>query len=621
MFISFSLQGTSATSPSDSVAHSPTKMFESYKEAHQYHLSFTNESVERARPNVLTLELPTRQEKRYIMIRSRADYLRIKGDFEYNIESYGLLSFDTESKNVPGEPWDTLVSVLVGAFDQWVVDFSVKDLRREAAKENYTLRDRLSDLLPRSLVRLLRDDRIMKVGSNLGKDTVTAAEDYYLEIRPVSDVQFLHQQAEEDVFGTNTGRHGLGQICFDLFGCDYKPLDDSKYYSRYGVDRPEPWRPFSSAKRLYQWREPLRTFDFIYRAADANIPIALIVKVTWYGLKHHLFSRDLVMGPQKGLFRAVARMCLATGAPFTTKSGARSVMSIWQKKGGFFEGLGGEGDDTQDSRYRAVQTTSPSSIACPDVEVPATLRVPSTLVVGPTEVERVSADDVEEMDTAKAPENSEEIVQMDETLPRYQRRPFNKKLSRHAAGTRFEGRIRGQRNKAHNCYAQRPLIGEHCSFCGSSTHSNLNAKGQVLCKARAMFTRDKAAGLKKNACDYNHCSEPDGHLIRVCPSLASRCGRCWIRGHESKSCPGTQENSERDEKLQVLRAEFEKWADSHVLLAKRHEVVAWSFHAVRRSCPESVTNAELMSKSPSEAERFLAQFKPGPAHSKHAARK
>ena len=101
----------------------------------------------------------------------------------------------------------------------------------------------------------------------------------------------------------------------------------------------------------------------------------------------------------------------------------------------------------------------------------------------------------------------------------------------------------------------------------------------VLGEHHTSITIQQACDPANLTCVYVRCSNPAGHLVKVCKELNHACSGCRMRGHFRANCPvptfaGTADVNNRAQISQALeqcRADFEQYANLHVNGSRRFE--------------------------------------------------
>ena len=171
-------------------------------------------------------------------------------------------------------------------------------------------------MLPETVVEVLADPRVFKVGSDILRDAQHDEHYFGIKVFPVFDTQQIHAQVEAELSPTKgLEGHGLGRISFDIFKSDFKPKTAKKYRQKYGTSQPRAWREHAHFS-VYEWRKPLSNYARQYRCLDALTPLSLLSWILQHRLQTNLLPRPLVKGPLRDLLKHTASL----GEPYYTAS-------------------------------------------------------------------------------------------------------------------------------------------------------------------------------------------------------------------------------------------------------------------------------------------------------------
>lgn len=549
--------------------------------------------IERFRPHTSRGSLTPEMEEHYHRIASYEDYVSLGKQMEQEIETHALCTWDIEETLHLSDPWLKKEGMLIGTLGG-VYDLDVMALKREARCEFNGSQD-WREILPISLVRLLENSNIAKLGSAIATDAFGELK-FGLHVKGLYCTQELARLAAENHSPSReeyaTGdRTGFSRISTDVWGFSYKPNE-----RQFPV--PRAWR---CTHNLYNWTKPLTPFARLYRFLDGVIPLVYLAWLLKRGLAMEDLPTHLCKLPMSLLLRTLATPAEVECSHRRNKKNELRPVSIRVGQGELFDAVAAlpnpsarepEEDEVehrvederqvkvrhQDEDKHQVEVESQVLVEYESEdedesrgnEAEKTLEVKHGHTTLKLRLEResppnhyaVTDDDIEQTKRAILRELAGRAAQIPND---------GKKRGRTIPGTCF----RHNKAKRENNYKRlQPLILRHCSFCGLSSHSKRANNGTILCptyrvQMRAIVLHEKAP----YACDYVHCSNPLSHLTKVCPDLAGRCTNCRQRGHDKSRCPGHVEAA-----LSSMRDEFEKLADNHVLLADRRKNPEWGFH-------------------------------------------
>ena len=567
-------------------------------------LEIFNDHIIKCKPDYQTHKLTGHLRDNYFHIKTLAEFKAVEEQFVDAVGRFCVVSFDTECRRGVENPWDALESYLIGTYDGSTFDFSIPDLRKEALEQQRLTFGDLATVLPSTVTQALEDRRIIKLGSDAGRDAFQD-EDMGLNVGPLVCTQVLHglvdgmSPSNDLVSGAPGTCNGLGRIAYDIFGVTHK-IDTKRF------DQPKAWRKHARFT-LYDWAKPLSEYTFLYRALDAALPLLLLSWTLRSFIDEHLVSKELVCGKFNELLHAVAKPALVKGVPFwtrgTAKNASRCVGKICRIGTGSLPEVLASADpgETRETRKKEADQAEKEGgldeLSDDEVlEVQIVEEEEEELVVdavGGMEVvqedeevvvlevkERAEANEAVltsldlQLTTEEMGENGMERSEEEDPTVNLKRRK-DKRMKRRAPKSSFKY-AKGIRED--NKYKFKPKLHRWCSFCAKTTHSRRDRDKKPMCPAfrRHLRTIVRQQPVEQE-CLYKHCDNRTEHRTNACPVLASRCETCWLRGHQAKQCLRSAEAQRR------FLQDFEEYADCHPLLRHRFQEPAWGFFRVKKT--------------------------------------
>ena len=620
---------------------------EEYTERRRELLQSFDAHIEQCRPDPTTPELTKVLKERYHYIQSYAQWREVEEGFASAVLEYGVISFDTESQRLVKDAWAGLDSYLIGTYSGDIYDLSIPDLKRESAKEGRLEQGNLASVLPITVVRVLEDRKVLKLGSDAGRDALQD-EELGLHIGPVFCVQILHglvndiSPSQDLVSGAPGQCNGLGRQAFDIFGMTHKEKV-GKFF------QPAAWKPHAHYK-IYDWRKPLSGYAFLYRALDACLPMVLLSWILKNYLESHQIAKALVCGPLKTLLKTVAKPAKAKGSWFFSKAKAgsvsRPIAQTYRKGTGRLPDVL-ESDDPEENRQtreaevEEVESKKKESGASECAVVSEQLlrsddgldeeNSRQVVLIDEESEEEMMTDAIGQVEVPNEEDattvitvesechpNGEGLTSQDLQMIREElnqteaveevsapanslRRRRGKRLHlRRSWDSKFK-RANVEKRKD-NKFRFRPLLHKWCSYCGRTTHSKRDKNRRPICQAfRRQLSQLVQQKPADEECMYGWCKSRTGHRTGVCPVMSSRCRTCYLRGHEEDECHQDPFSLERYKK------EFELHADQHPLLSQRREEPAWGFFYIKNGQNVSYTYSQLLEMPVQEAIKRLKE--------------
>ena len=574
-------------------------------------LEIFNYHIDNCRPDYSTHKLTGHMKENYHHIKSLEEFREVEEKFADAVCRFCVISFDTENKRLVENTWDGLDSYLIGTYDGSTYDFSIPDLRAEAARQDRLVYGDLATVLPCTVTHALEDRRILKLGSDAGRDAYQD-EDMGISVGPVVCTQILHglvdgiSPSNDLVSGAPGTCNGLGRIAYDIYGVTHK-LDVKRF------EQPSAWAKHAKLQ-LYDWKRPLSEYARLYRALDASLPLLLLSWILRSFVDEHLVSKELVCGRFDKLLHAVAKPALAKGVQFWTKGSAqkpsRSMGKTCRTGTGTLPSVLESHDPNESRLTRKIEAEEEEEQGLSDNPEEEEQERKVVLVSEEEEEEEMIVDAVGELEVAREEEEAVDIAVESHSRPNEAcltsldlqltteelagtednptepqisikrktirlRNSGAKHRSRRAKDTKFRRATRLQIEK--NKYKFRPLLHRWCSYCARTTHSKRNSQNQPICPAfRKQLRKIVRQEPLETECLYRHCADPTGHRTSACSTLAGRCQRCYLRGHKERECADGKAAQEK------FLEEFEKFADAHPLLCKRHNDPEWGFFYITK---------------------------------------
>ena len=342
----------------------------------------------------------------------------------------------------------------------------------------------------------------------------------------------------------------------------------------YGKPRPRAWRSFTNPLKLYQWTEPLKDFQLLYKYLDATVPLCLLAYVAKAGLEMRLLP---LQSELKTLLQIVVSPFRVSGRWIATKKSKRDhVASQLLGDGVLFPPASAaedvdtdeEGDvllHPDDDELALVDSGQAEAVAEPMTE-PPTRQIQVVDQADPLGI-GASEEDLVYARTHLNPETGPDSYTYKRTAAGCVKR------RRHCPTSTFT--FHHKKIVSENSQLPEPKMFRRCTFCGSSTHSKRDKEGQPACKSfRSQLQLAAFNQAIPDLCTYTRCKAGrKSHTTSACPTLLCRCYSCHLRGHSSGDCPGNNAQA-----LEEFKAAFESFADQNALLKRRFVEPSWGFY-------------------------------------------
>ena len=223
--------------------------------------------IARNKPDPAKGALTDLMEEQYYRIESYADYGVLGQEMERAMTDHGLCTWDIEEFSQQSEPWKKREGMVIGTMNG-VYDIDLAALKAESKTEDVEDPD-WRDVLPATLVRVLEDRMVIKLGSGIAVDAFKEMS-FGLHVQGLICTQELAKLAAEE-HSPSRGQFpgdktGFGRIATDVYGHSYKPNETV-------FPVPKAWQ---HSWRIYSWRKPLTPFARFYRYMDGILPLVYL---------------------------------------------------------------------------------------------------------------------------------------------------------------------------------------------------------------------------------------------------------------------------------------------------------------------------------------------------------